>query len=194
MAKLTPAEEDAILARSGIEIVLGGRPHRVAPLTIEDTRHWKQHLASRVGIAWVAIAAGADDWAKVIATVAAMTDQHVQLLVAWDEAHDADGKATRPGSLGGIRTSSSTPASARCGTGSRRCSMRLSLRSASSCERCRRPSCCQPCCNSWGALRARPLQLVRLPRPPRARGLAHAAAVRPPDPEAPQAPGARSRG
>jgi hypothetical protein len=95
-----PAEEE-ILARASIRIVLGGQPHRLVPLTIDKTRTWKAHLASRVGQAWLAFGAAADDWTTLVATVGALTDQHVDMLVAYDEAHDEDGKPTRPGVLGG---------------------------------------------------------------------------------------------
>ena len=91
MPELTPAEEEAILARSGIRVVLGGHAKFVAPLTIDRNRAWKKTLAEKVGGGWTALAGSAEDWTKLIATVASMTDQHIELLVAYDEA----------GSLGG---------------------------------------------------------------------------------------------
>lgn len=95
-----PSEEE-ILAGAPIRIVLGGKALRVAPLTIDKTRIWKGHLAARVGMAWSMFGAAADDWTTLVATIGSLTDQHVLLLVAYDEAHDADGKPTRPGALGG---------------------------------------------------------------------------------------------
>ena len=91
MPELTPAEEEAILARGGIRIVLGGHAKFVAPLTIDRNRAWKKTLAEKVGGGWTALAGSAEDWTKLIATVASMTDQHIELLVAYDET----------GSLGG---------------------------------------------------------------------------------------------
>jgi hypothetical protein len=91
MPELTPAEEEAILTRAGIRIVLGGHAKTVAPLTIDRNREWKKGLAEMVGEAWASLAGSAEDWTKLIATVAAMTGQHIDLLVAYDEA----------GSLGG---------------------------------------------------------------------------------------------
>jgi hypothetical protein len=63
----------------------------VAPLTIDRNREWKKRLADTVGAGWASLAGSAEDWKKLVATVAAMTDQHIDLLVAYDEA----------GSLGG---------------------------------------------------------------------------------------------
>jgi hypothetical protein len=91
MPELTPAEEETILTRTWIRIVLGGHAKSVAPLTIDRNRVWKTGLAEMVGVAWISIAGSAEDWTKLIATLAAMTDQHIDLLVAYDEA----------GSLGG---------------------------------------------------------------------------------------------
>lgn len=91
MPELTPAEEEEILTRSGIRIVLGGHAKTVAPLTIDRNREWKKGLAQTVGVAWASLAGSADDWTGLIATVAAMSGQHIELLVAYDEA----------GSLGG---------------------------------------------------------------------------------------------
>jgi hypothetical protein len=96
-----PAEEE-ILARASIRIVLGGQPHRLVPLTIDKTRVWKRHLAARVGAAWKGFGLAANDWTTLVATVGALTDQHVAMLVAYDEAHDEDGNPTRPGVLGGL--------------------------------------------------------------------------------------------
>ena len=91
MPELTPAEEEAILTRSGIRIVLGGHAKFVAPLTIDRNREWKKTLAQTVGAAWASVAGSAEDWTELISTVAAMSGQHIELLVAYDEA----------GSLGG---------------------------------------------------------------------------------------------
>jgi hypothetical protein len=91
MPELTPAEEEAILTRSGIPIVLGGHAKYVAPLTIDRNRAWKKGLAETIGAGLTSLAGSADDWTKLVATVAAMTDQHIDLLVSYDEA----------GSLGG---------------------------------------------------------------------------------------------
>jgi len=91
MPELTPVEEEAILSRSGIKIVLGGHAKSVAPLTIDRNREWKKGLAATVGVAWASVAGSADDWSGLIATVAAMSGQHIELLVTYDEA----------GSLGG---------------------------------------------------------------------------------------------
>jgi hypothetical protein len=91
MPELTPAEEEAILTRAGIRIVLGGHVKFVAPLTIDRNREWKKGLAERIGAGWASIAVTADDWTNLITTVAAMSDQHIDLLLAYDEA----------GSLGG---------------------------------------------------------------------------------------------
>lgn len=96
-----PPSEEEILAGAPIRIVIGGATQRVAPLTIDKTRIWKGHLAARVGLAWSMFGAAADDWTTLVATVGSLTSQHVDLIVAYDEAHDEDGKATRPGVLGG---------------------------------------------------------------------------------------------
>jgi len=101
MPELTPAEEEAILTRSGIRIVLGGHAKSVVPLSIVQNRAWKKRLGGLVGVAWASIAATAEDWKGLIASIAGMTDQHVELLVAYDEAQDEEGKAARPGVLGG---------------------------------------------------------------------------------------------
>jgi hypothetical protein len=101
VAELTPDEEEAILARSGIEIVLGGQPKKVAPLTIARNRVWKRILASRVGLSWASIADSADDWSQLVATIATMTEQHIDLLVAYDQAWDDADQPTQPGVLGG---------------------------------------------------------------------------------------------
>ncbi len=92
MPELTPAEEEAILARRGIRIVLGGHAKVVAPLTIDRNRAWKETLAERIGFIWVSIEGTAQDWTKLISSVAAMTDQHIELLVAYDEAGALGGR------------------------------------------------------------------------------------------------------
>jgi len=91
MPELNAAEEEAILTRSGIRIVLGGHAKYVAPLTIDRNREWKKGLAETIGASWTSLASSAEDWTKLVATVASMTDQHIELLVAYDVA----------GSLGG---------------------------------------------------------------------------------------------
>jgi hypothetical protein len=96
-----PSEED-VVARASLRIVLGDQTYRLVPLTVDKTRVWKRHLAARVGLAWSAFGAAADDWTTLVATIGSLTDQHVELLVAYDEAHDDDGTPTRPGVLGGV--------------------------------------------------------------------------------------------
>jgi hypothetical protein len=102
VAELTPAEEDAVLARSGIEIVVGGHPFKVAPLAIDRNRDFKRFLGARVGVVIGSISSSSEDWSKLVATVASMTEDHIALLVAYDEGYDADGTPTRPGKLGGV--------------------------------------------------------------------------------------------
>ncbi len=92
MSELTPAEEETILTRDGIRIVLGGRAKTVAPLTIDRNREWKKGLAETVGVAAASLAGNAADWTKLIATVAAMSGQHIDLLVAYDEAGSLGGR------------------------------------------------------------------------------------------------------
>ena len=91
MPELTPAEEEAILTRAGIRIVMGGHAKYVAPLTVDHNREWKKCLADAIGTGWTSLASSAEDWTKLVATVAGMSDQHIDLLVSYDEA----------GSLGG---------------------------------------------------------------------------------------------
>ena len=93
MPELTPAEEEAILTRAGIQIVLGGHAKSVAPLTIDRNREWKKGLADTVGVAFGSLAASAADWKKLVSTVAGMTDQQIDLLVAYDEAGSLGGAA-----------------------------------------------------------------------------------------------------
>jgi hypothetical protein len=92
MAELTPAEEEAILARSGIRIVLGGHPKSVAPLTIDRNREWKKLLAERVGQSLDSLVASAAEWLTLIATVADATDLQIDLLVAYDDAGSLGGR------------------------------------------------------------------------------------------------------
>ena len=92
MPELTPAEEEAILVRDGIQIVLGGHAKTVAPLTIDRNRGWKKGLAETVGVAASSLVGSAEDWTKLIATVAAMSGQHIDLLVAYDEAGSLGGR------------------------------------------------------------------------------------------------------
>lgn len=90
--RLTPAAEEAILARSGIRIVLGGHVKHVVPLTIDRNRAWKALLAERVGLAWASLASSAEDWSQLVATLATITEAHVDLLVAYDEAGSLGGR------------------------------------------------------------------------------------------------------
>jgi hypothetical protein len=85
VAELSPAEEEALLARIGIPITLGGIAKRVPPLTMDRARVWRQLLAERVGLAIGAIVASPDDWASLVAALAGASDQHVDLLLAYDE-------------------------------------------------------------------------------------------------------------
>lgn len=91
MPELTPAEEEAILIRR-IKIVLGGRVKNVAPLAIDRNRLWLDGLAEMVGVVWTTVAGSADDWQKLIATSGIMTDQQVDLLIAYDEAGSLGGR------------------------------------------------------------------------------------------------------
>lgn len=100
MAAKTPAEEAAIIARAGIAVVLGGQLEMVAPLSIARNRDWKRRLAERIGVAWLSIGDTADNWSELVASVAAMTEAHIDLLIAYDQAYDADGNPTQAGVLG----------------------------------------------------------------------------------------------
>lgn len=92
MPELTPAEEEAILTRSGIRIVLGGHKKTVVPLTIDRNREWKKGLAEYIGVAFGSLAASAADWTKLVTSLAAMSDQHIDLLVAYDEVGSLGGR------------------------------------------------------------------------------------------------------
>lgn len=92
MPELTPAEEEAILTRSGIRIVLGGRAKSVAPLTIDRNREWKKVLAETVGVAVDAVSTSVAEWTKFIASLAGMTGHQIELLVAYDEAGSLGGR------------------------------------------------------------------------------------------------------
>jgi hypothetical protein len=92
MPEPTPAEEETILTRAGIRIVLGGHAKFVAPLTIDRNREWKKGLADTVGVAFGSLASSAADWKKLVSTVAGTTDQQVDLLVAYDEAGSLGGR------------------------------------------------------------------------------------------------------
>jgi hypothetical protein len=96
-----PPTEEQIVGTAPLRIVLGGQAHRLVPLTIDKTRIWKGHLAIRVGQMWSSFGTAANEWTSLVASIGALTDQHVDMLVAYDEAHDEDGKPTRPGVLGG---------------------------------------------------------------------------------------------
>jgi hypothetical protein len=92
MPELTPAEEEAILTRAGVRIVLGGHAKSVAPLTIDRNREWKKGLSEYIGAAFGDLAASAADWTQLVTTLAAMSDQHIDLLVAYDEAGSLGGR------------------------------------------------------------------------------------------------------
>lgn len=92
MPELTPAEEEAILTRAGILIVLGGHAKSVAPLTIDRNREWKKALADLIGVAFGSLAASASDWTQLVTTLAGMTDQQIDLLIAYDEAGSLGGR------------------------------------------------------------------------------------------------------
>lgn len=91
---------DEILARRGIAVSLGGAEHRVGRLVIEQNRTWKERLQREAAGRWGAMGASAT-WSDVIGTFAGLTDLQIDLIVAYDEAHDESGRATRPGVLGG---------------------------------------------------------------------------------------------
>ena len=92
MPELTPAEEEAILTRAGVRIVLGGHAKSVAPLTIDRNREWKKGLSEYIGVAFGDLAASAADWTQLVTTLAAMSDQHIALLVAYDETGSLGGR------------------------------------------------------------------------------------------------------
>jgi hypothetical protein len=92
MPELTPAEEEAILARSGIRIVLGGHVKLVVPLTLDQNREWKKGLGEIIGVVFGSLGASASDWTELVATVAAMSDKHVDLLIAYDQAGSLGGR------------------------------------------------------------------------------------------------------
>lgn len=78
------AETD-ILARAGVPLVIGGETRLVTPLTIAQNREWKRLLADKI--------AGLDigsSWASFLLRLSTLTDDQVELLVAYDR-HNALG-------------------------------------------------------------------------------------------------------
>ncbi len=131
MPELTPAEEEAILTRAGIRIVLGGHesmwpPHHRSQPRVEEGA-WPRRSAS----ARCLVAGSAEDWTELIATVAAMSSQHIELLVAYDE----------DGSLGGAEWIAAHATEREVWTGLKAVLDEAFPQIAELLRRCRRPSC-----------------------------------------------------
>ena len=78
-----PRPEPEALAASPIAVVLGGRERLLPPLSIRRNREWKRALAEAVGEAWVALGE-ANDFGVIAGLVAGLTDEMIDLLIAYD--------------------------------------------------------------------------------------------------------------
>lgn len=83
MPKLTAAEEEAIVTRAGLEVVLGGHERTVLPLVITANRIWKTKVAHAIAERWGALG-GVGDWKDVIRLLSGSEDVLLDLLLAYD--------------------------------------------------------------------------------------------------------------
>jgi hypothetical protein len=83
MPKLTAAEEEAIVTRAGLSVVLGGTERTVAPLVIADNRAWKDKVIDAIAERWGALG-GVGDWKDVVRMLAGSDDALLDLLLAYD--------------------------------------------------------------------------------------------------------------
>ena len=86
-----PRPEYEVLAASPIAVVLAGRERSLPPLSIRANRAWKKQLAETVGQAWVAFGA-ADDYGSIVGLMAGLTDEMLDLLMAYDTSGALGGR------------------------------------------------------------------------------------------------------
>jgi hypothetical protein len=83
MPRLTAAEEEAIVTRAGLSVVLGGLERTVRPLVIADNRIWKSKVVDAIAERWGALG-GVGDWKDVIRLLSGSEDVLLDLLLAYD--------------------------------------------------------------------------------------------------------------
>lgn len=79
----SPRPEHEVLAAAPIAVTLGGRERLLPPLSIRANRAWKAEVAKAIGVAWAAFGS-ADDYGAIVGLVSGLTDEMVDLLVAYD--------------------------------------------------------------------------------------------------------------
>lgn len=91
MPKLTAAEEEAIVIRAGLSVVLDGRERTVAPLVIADNRIWKAKVVDAIAERWGALG-DVGDWKDVIRLLSGSEDVLLDLLLAYDRDSTLGGR------------------------------------------------------------------------------------------------------
>jgi hypothetical protein len=91
MPKLTAAEEEAIVTRAGLPVVLGGAERTVLPLVIADNRAWKSKVVDAIAERWGALG-GVGDWKDVVRLLASSEDALLDLLLAYDAGATLGGR------------------------------------------------------------------------------------------------------
>ena len=83
MTTLTAAEEEAIVTRAGLPVVLGGNERAVRPLVIADNRVWKDKVIDAIAERWGALG-GVGDWRDVVRLLSGSEEALLDLLLAYD--------------------------------------------------------------------------------------------------------------
>lgn len=84
-------EADGLWANP-VSFLLGGRPAMVRPLTMRESRAWKALLAEKLSATVASIVASAESWETTLNAFSGMTDEMLELLLAFDLDHTLGSK------------------------------------------------------------------------------------------------------